>query len=138
MSNQIYKKKLLIGHWNCNSTKSKEQIFNKFLSENNFDIFCLNETKLSNDSKISIDNYNIVEKNRNKRGGGVAILIKNSIKFEIIDVLDKYELELICVKIKTKNHAINIISIYNPPISTKNRDKKSIYLKTSINLDRLC
>ena len=40
-------KQLKVGHWNCNSIQNKSLIFNKFLNDNNFDVFCLNETKLN-------------------------------------------------------------------------------------------
>ena len=77
------KNQLKVGHWNCRSINNKKYIFNKFLRDNEFDVFGLNETKLDDKNKkeFELTNYNIVLKNRNRRGGGVALLIKK--KFEI-------------------------------------------------------
>ena len=72
---------LKVGHWNSNSIKNKNFLFNKFINENNFDIFCLNKTKLSVKTQLEFGNYNIIRKDRNRRGGGVAILIKNNLQF---------------------------------------------------------
>ena len=112
-------KQLLVGHWNCCSISNKQLLLNKFLLDNNFDIFCLNETKLDDDSNISFDNYNIVKENRNRR---VAILIKNHIKFERINLLSRFNLELACVKIKTNKQSVNIISVYDPPEPNTNKN----------------
>ena len=76
-SQSIEKSLLNIGHWNCRSINNKKLIFNKFMRDNDFDIFGLNETKLDNNNKreFELTNYNIELKNRNRPGGGVAILI---------------------------------------------------------------
>ena len=110
-------KSLKIGHWNCNSISTKKLLFNKFLHDNYFDIFCLNETKCKPDEKLSFVNYNSIQKNRNNRGGGVAILIKNHIPFNQISNFDQLNLELIAIQIKTLNQSVNIICLYNPPLN---------------------
>ena len=120
MNNNKKNKQLLIGHWNCFSIDNKKQILNKFLIDNNFDIFCLNETKLDGDSRISFDNYNIELKNRNKNGGGVAIIIKKGIEYKRIEKLEKFSLEVVVIEVKTNKKNINIISIYNPPEPNSN------------------
>ena len=53
---------LKVGHWNSNSIKNKNFLFNKFINENNFDIFCLNETKLSVKTQLEFENYNIIRR----------------------------------------------------------------------------
>ena len=118
MNNQeVIKNNLLVGHWNCRSINNKKLIFSKFLRDNQFDIFCLNETKLDNTNKrvFEMNNYNIVTKNRNRHGGGVAILIKNNLKFNIIHELIDSDFEMVGVNVKLALTSINIISFYLPP-----------------------
>jgi exonuclease III len=46
-----------------------------------FDILAINETKLDStisDSKIYINGYIFIRKDRNRNGGGVALFIKNT------------------------------------------------------------
>ena len=106
---------LKVGHWNSNSIKNKNFLFNKFMNENNFDIFCLNETKLSVKTQIEFENYNIIRKDRNSRGGGVAVLIKNNLQFTHTNIFDKFNLELIHIKVTLAKCDVNVISIYSPP-----------------------
>ena len=70
------------------------------MKENDIDIVTLNETWLKNNFKPDIPNYTITRKNRpSRQGGGVAILVCNDIKFNIIDT---------CSNINTDNEAITI------------------------------
>ncbi len=108
---------LIISHWNCNSIKShKPEIYSLINKKHNF--ICLNETKLSNSDNISFENYEIIRKDRNRRGGGVAILARTDMKFEKIDTLDSFGLELLAIKVKLKNESFNLISLYIPPRKT--------------------
>ena len=55
----------------------------------NLDLFALNETRLDNtisDGLVNISGYDIVRKDRSRRGGGVCIYLRTSInyKFEMI------------------------------------------------------
>ena len=54
------------------------------MSENPFDIICLNETFCDGsiaDNEISLPSYAVVRKDRNRHGGGVAMYIRNSLTF---------------------------------------------------------
>ena len=57
------------------------------MRDNKFDAFCLNETKLdgSNKKEFEIFNYQSIFRNRNRKGGGEAIMVKKGIKFEEIN-----------------------------------------------------
>ncbi len=102
---------LIISHWNCNSIKShKPEIYSLINKKHNF--ICLNETKLSNSDNISFENYEIIRKDRNRRGGGVAILARTDMKFEKIDTLDSFGLELLAIKVKLKTVAYIIAVVW--------------------------
>ena len=66
---------------------------------------------------LNINNYNLLHKTRdNNKGGGVAILIKSNIKFEVIDNLDKFNKEIIGIKIELINKKKHcLFSYYNSP-----------------------
>ena len=74
-----------------------------------------NETKLQPSTNIEFDGYHTERKDRNSRGGGVAILIHSDIHYESLNTLDHYNLELVLVKITTQYKTLHIITIYVPP-----------------------
>ena len=90
-----------------------------FANEHSPHIICLNETKLNQDTQdelLAINGFqNIVRKDRNKMGGGVAIYVKNNLKFRIReDLITDFEsisieLEITYVKL------IVVTTAYRPP-----------------------
>ncbi len=105
---------LVITHWNCNSIKRhKLEILN--LTAKNQHFICINETKLSTSDSITFSNYEIIRKDRNRSGGGVAILARNDMQFESVSELDKFSLELVAIKVKLKTEFFYLISLYIPP-----------------------
>ena len=77
---------LKLAHVNIRSCRNKEVELSLFLKENDTDILSLNETWLKSNFKLDIPNYTITRKVRPRRqGGGVAILVRNDIKFDITD-----------------------------------------------------
>jgi len=121
-SNIKFLNKILL--WNCNKIENKiEEVFNTLVKED-LDIIALNETKLEKNYEASIlnhPNYNYVVKSRNKFGGGVGFIINKNIKYEEIEDLNKFELEVVCIKINIRNKDVFIITYYNPP--NDKRDK---------------
>lgn len=83
----------------------------------------LNEIKCSLNQGYSelnkINGYNYKLKCRNKHGGGVAIIYKESLIVEEISLPIK-DLEIIGLSIKCNNQKCFIFSIYNPPQSNLN------------------
>lgn len=66
--------------WNCKSLRHKLLELNKYIME--FDIFFLSETWLNSLDSITIKGFDIIKKDRvGRRGGGVAIRIKDGIKY---------------------------------------------------------
>ena len=91
------------------------------MSRNPFDIICLNETFCDGsitDSEITLPNYSIVRKDRNRHCGGVALYIQNSLTFIRREDLETDYVECIWVEVKCKQRQpVLISSIYRPHLS---------------------
>jgi hypothetical protein len=69
--------KLRIGHLYVNAIRNKIPLLSNFISEHDFDILCLSETKVDPSILVmSIPGYTLYRKDRTNCGGGVAILIR--------------------------------------------------------------
>ena len=97
--------------------------FRILLSSHNFelDVLALNETRLDStftDGEVNLIGYNIIRKDRNRRGGGVCIYIKNSINFKDRSDLIPDDVEAVCVEVsQTNSRPFLIITLYRPPNS---------------------
>lgn len=109
------KSRIKIAHLNIQSISDKLVLLNEFIVNNEIDIICLNETFLTKNISIQIDNYSILRKDRLGRGGGVAIVIHNSLKYKIVDF--DANCEYIAVKFESNSILNNflLVSYYNPP-----------------------
>lgn len=114
----INDKSLNLLHWNCNSLQPKIHELYHFLTTNNINIACISETYLK--SEIKIDNhpmFNCFRKDRvdTKRGGGVAILVSNTLKHQLLPDLNMKLIECIGIKIYSENgKKLVFFSIYIP------------------------
>ena len=92
------------------------------MQTNCFDILAINETRLDstfNDSEIGIEGYTIVQRDRFRLGGGLAIYIRNSIHFIIQHDLSDSVLEFLCFEIrKPKVKPFLVSTWYKPPGTT--------------------
>jgi chorismate mutase len=82
----------------------------------------LNETKLCHETTLEITGYEILRKDRDKRGGGVAILVKAGFKYNQIPLENFENEEIIGVEVVIINAKVNIFSIYVPPNKTINNN----------------
>ena len=84
--------------------------------ELNLDIIALTETKLSNsiqESVYTIPGYTIINKNRDRRGGGVMLYIRDDHAFTRIDKIEmKEHISIDCI---VNGKKINVNVIYRPP-----------------------
>ena len=127
---------ITILHWNCFSLSESRFIeFSLFISDlqengNHPNIISLNETKINNElanHRINLKGYSCLHKGRHKnplQGGGVALLIKESIPYSQNSKLKNIilDLEYLCISIKTEfNKSLNILTYYNPPSSELNK-----------------
>lgn len=64
-----------LAHINIRSLVPKFNSLKNFIVDNKFDIFALSETWLNSsisNVSVDIDNYNLIRKDRQTRGGGIA------------------------------------------------------------------
>lgn len=129
-------------HWNCNSIKGQKiEELKEFLMQAKPDIVSLNEIKCnkSNANAIfsDITNYNVIFKARSNAGGGVALLIKNSIIFDEIQIDINNDIELIGANLtinrNNSKESLEIYSYYNPPNVNLNLEALNKILKDKTN-----
>lgn len=109
-------KSLKMAHVNVRSLMNKFYQVKDFILQENYDIFAISETWLSNeiaDNLISIRGYNLFRKDRGSRGGGVCIYVKNSFKCCLIDSTNSIEQLWINFKVSEERIAIGVV--YRPP-----------------------
>lgn len=68
-----------IASWNCNGLTNKMGELINFLSNKQIHIICLNEKKIVQLTKIKFPNYETIRRDRDRQGGGVAILLRNDV-----------------------------------------------------------
>ena len=111
------------------------------LNDQSPDLICFNETRL--DSTISsgemyINGYDLVRRDRKRKGGGACIYLKNTVNYKNRKDLVPPELEAVCVEIsKPNSKPFIVITIYRPPdSSTEYFDKVEEFIATIDSLDR--
>ena len=106
-------------HLHVRSIMNKLDHLKILMSKNPFDIICLNETFCDDsiaDNEISLPDYSIERKDRNRHGGGVAMYIRNNLTFVRRIDLETDDVECIWVEIKCKHRQpVLMSSIYRPP-----------------------
>lgn len=111
----------------CQNIRSCKSNFNTFLTEiknhmKTSNLIILTETNLKNEENalFFINNYNAEYVNRkNRRGGGIAVFIKDHLKYEVINeyvIPDSFE--TLIIKIELYKRPIILICIYRPPSLT--------------------
>ena len=86
-----------------------------YMQDKPFDILTLNETRLDNsisDSEVKIPGYDIVRRDRNRNGGGVAMFIRSTISF-----INRNDLVPEVLNSKPNSKPFLVSSCYRPPNS---------------------
>ena len=109
--------------WNANSIRHKLNEFKDFLYTNNYDIAGICETKIDDKFNLDIPSYVIYKRNRNNRGGDVAIAVKKDIRHSNYNVILNSDIELAGIKVHTNNSELIICQIYIPPNDKLNKNK---------------
>lgn len=107
---------LNIVQWNAKSLPSKLTEITHYLQD--FDIGIFSETWLNQSFVLKIRSFDSIRKDRmNNRGGGVAILIKDSIKYKrVADLFDcGGRIEIYAVEVLLSGVSFIIASCYRPP-----------------------
>ena len=114
-SNRIGTLKIL--SWNANSLKAHGEELKHFISTETHmpDIICVQETFLKNTDEFNLDGYSIIRKDRSeKKGGGVATMVRNGISYTALTTTEN-TVENIIIEIKSLTKKIKIGNIYCPP-----------------------
>ena len=109
---------LVLLHINISNLMSK---LSYMMSDNLFksaDIISINETHLSRNDKLFPSmlgletNYNVFRFDRNKLGGGVALLVKSNL--QPVELSVSTDIEVVAVQISCPSPVV-VVSIYRPP-----------------------
>ncbi|XP_018360479.1 PREDICTED: uncharacterized protein LOC108759503 [Trachymyrmex cornetzi] len=106
----------VITSWNCRGIKNKLPEFQS--PDNNYEIWCLQETKLAKDAYLFFNTHNFIRKDIDTPGqSGIAIAIKKSIFYETLDLSLLYHpsVELMGINIKILDSTLTIINLYRHP-----------------------
>ncbi len=129
-----------LGVMNCRSMDNKSDYIFDHMKDNNLDIVALTETWLSNDdtkSRRVVMNcaeygYTLhhIPRSSGRRGGGVGVLINNSIKLtshlEPVNVAESFEsMEMIITIVSI---SVRLVVIYRMPPSKQNKIKRSTFI----------
>lgn len=108
--------KLNLLSWNAQSIANRTKNFELelLLRDNNIHIACIQETYLSNGTKVHLENYSLYRHDRDTHGGGVAIAVRNNIRHELLSVINTGTIENISVAVYTGQRKIVITSAYSP------------------------
>ena len=109
-----------IVQFNCNGLKSSLPQLTRFLQLNKTKVALIQETKLlSRDPDPVIPNYALIRRDRpcNRGGGGLALYVHHSVKFQNLDTSFNSDpnFELQGIKAKLNNSTIDIYNVYVPP-----------------------
>ena len=118
LKNSKPKNVITIQHINIRSLQKNFIPIQNYLYDSKPHFLCLSETWLNNHiTNVNIDGYNFINKDRSqKRGGGVAMYIKNDTCVEEININDEInDFEQIWISHKSKNSSFIIGTIYRPP-----------------------
>lgn len=111
---------LIISHFNIRSLINKFEVLKEHILSNNYDIFTLSETWLSEEIKdyvIKIPGYTIFRQDRERRGGGVAIYIRNCSHIRQVKLIAKCtinDIDNVWISAQVNGKSVSIGCIYNP------------------------
>lgn len=102
--------------WNCNSIKGKICELDFLCNSQNLDIIALAETKIDNTYNLKLNGYTVYRQDRTSRGGGVALVVKNTIKIAQCPPLNLSSIETVSIKLTlSTKRTVQIICAYKPP-----------------------
>ena len=116
-NNQIF-----FGLINARSAVNKAALLHDSICDGHLDLLAVTETWISADAPNAIKQdiappgFSVVHSHRPaKRGGGIAIIHKSSIRSAVLDLGTHTEFESLSLKISNSSSAMTIAAIYRPP-----------------------
>ena len=113
-------KNLIIGHYNLNSVRHKFNEMRLILDNGLCDILGISETKIDDSfplSQFSVPNYRVYRQDRDNKGGGVMLYIKENIPHRILKDFTgcQERIDYITLEISTKRGKWALVYMYKPP-----------------------
>ena len=121
MSIKLPKKGLKVAHLNICSLKNKVIELRKIMSENDLHIVAISETHLDDsidNTEVSIQGHNIIRRDRNIHGGGVAFFVQYHIPFKRRGDFELPDVEAIWIQVHLPHiKPLLVCCCYRPPAS---------------------
>lgn len=112
---------LKICQWNCRSAIANKDNLEHLLYTHKIKVALLSETWFKPGVYVNFSEYNTVRKDRADGKGGVAILIKNNIKYNEINLPHIDNCMHVCITINVNNNIkLSLVSLYVRPQSRIN------------------
>ena len=128
--------KLNVGLLNARSVCNKATTLNEYITDNNLDVFALTETWLKSADQTVIaelvpSGYSIQQSPRpsSSRGGGVAVIHRDSINVSSSECQSFRSFEYIERKITSRSSSYIFVVVYRPPPSTRNSLTVPLFLE---------
>ena len=118
--------------WNAHSLVKQIAAFQSYIYASSFDIIAITETWLSDyvySNEILPNNFNIIRKDHDTRGGGVPLA--TLIPFKQLSALPNTEMVSVEIKLNNRNHTICLI--YRPPNTDESHDNNILAHLKSLN-----
>ncbi|GFU19954.1 putative RNA-directed DNA polymerase from transposon X-element [Trichonephila clavipes] len=118
--NPLHRDKLHIVSWNADGIQHKIEELENYINDNSPDIIALQETFLRPCIDLNIPNYSTHRNDRlSHRGGGTAILVRNSIAHHAINIYTT-AVNITAIEIEGPTNNITVCSLYRSPSSPIN------------------
>lgn len=115
-------------NWNARSVRAKKFELCNFLTQMNIDVGVITETRLNPSINFSLPNHTFIRLDRpNQVGGGVAIIIKRGIRYNVIQHPKTNIIEAIGVKIHSLRGDITIFAVYTPRQCVDNNGSSALF-----------
>jgi exonuclease III len=117
INNTYTNKSLLILLFNANGLRNHVNEIESVLQNQRIDIALITETHFTQYSNVHIPGYKLLKANHpdNTAHGGVAILIKSTIAFQVLPNFCQNFLQSCAVLININNIPVTIAALYSPP-----------------------
>ena len=106
--------------WNCNGIGNSAAELNCYLNNQNVLVACIQETKLSPNSRLpSFPGFAIIRKDWAGGGGGLLTLVHHSVQFsELASPINDNVTEIIVIQLSVADSILKVVNVYIPPVSS--------------------
>lgn len=111
-----YKNYRVVATWNANGLIRGKDELEVFLEDREVAVMLVSETRLKPGQYFGLRNYQVFRKDRDSRGGGVAVLVRKNLQARQVEVVST--IEAIGAEVELRGKRQTFVAVYNPP---KNR-----------------